>query len=193
MLTPVLVLAFGCQGPGVRVPRGVERPPAAVATSRPTPSVVPASAAVPAQNPVECLDLPVLWDLTLVNNPALLEAAADVEAARGRLIQAGLYPNPRFLFANDTIGSEIARPGNAAFEFNQEIVTGGKRRLDLAVARRETDAATVGMTGRKFEALTRVRRGYYDYLALWALHQEYEESVAALDRGVEATRQQVEV
>jgi cobalt-zinc-cadmium efflux system outer membrane protein len=174
------------------VPLAAERPlPTALA--RPTPAVVPAAATAPVQAPAGRLDLPVIWDLALVNNPTLRESAADVEAARGRLIQAGLYPNPRFLFANDTIGSPIARPGNTAFEFNQEIVTGGKRRLDVAVARRETDATTLGLTGRKFEVLTRVRRAYYDYLALWALYKEYDEIVAALDRGIEVTRQLVEV
>lgn len=189
---PLLVLASGCQTTQEAVAHSVERP-ATVAPPRMTPGVVPAAAAVPAPITVGRLDLPVIWDLALVNNPGLREAAADVEAARGRLIQAGLYPNPRFLFTNDTIGSSIARPGNAAFEFNQEIVTGGKRRLDIAVARRETDVAGVALTGRKFDTLTRVRRLYYDYLALWALYREYDEIVTALGRGIEITRQQVEV
>jgi cobalt-zinc-cadmium efflux system outer membrane protein len=146
---------------------------------------------VPAE-PQGRLDLPELWDIALVNNPAVREAGADVQAARARLTQAGLYPNPRFRFSQDTIGSSIARPGNSAYEFNQEIVTAGKRRLDIAVAQREVSSAEVGLTGRKFEALTRIRRAYYDYLALWGILGEYDETVAALEKAAEATRKQVE-
>ncbi|MFO0802831.1 MAG: TolC family protein [Gemmataceae bacterium] len=199
-ILPLLLLSVGCQSldgdtPSTveRAPPMVQRAPLASAPSQPASGVVPAAANFPAQAPVERLDLPVIWDLALVSNPALREAAADVEAARGRLMQSGLYPNPRFLFTNDTIGSDIARPGNSAFEFTQEIVTAGKRRLDVAVARRETDAAVLGATVRKFDALTRIRRLYFDYLALWFLHREYDEIAASLDRGIEVTRQQVEV
>jgi cobalt-zinc-cadmium efflux system outer membrane protein len=169
------------------------------------PTVVPAAAIVPTRTPVQQgaeriggdrpgqLDLPELWDLALVNNPAVREASADIQAAQARLIQAGLYPNPRFLFTQDTIGSSIARPGNSTFEFNQEFVTAGKRRLDLAGASRAVTSSEVGLIGRKFETLTRIRRTYYDYLALWGVLTEYEETVAALEKGVEATRKQVEV
>ena len=193
-LTPLLLLALGCQGPDVGGSRRPDRAPPVVARrTAPTalPTVVPVAATGPAA-PHGKLDLPELWDIALVNNPAVREAGADVQAARARLLQAGLYPNPRFRFSQDTIGSAIARPGNSAFEVNQEIVTAGKRKLDVAVAGREVSFAEVGLTGRKFEALTRIRRSYYDYLTLWEVLKGYEETVAALEKGVEATRKQVE-
>ena len=57
-------------------------------------------------------DLTNLWRLTLENNPLLREAQADVDAARGRRLQAGKYPNPHFVYQQDTIGSRIAQSGN---------------------------------------------------------------------------------
>jgi cobalt-zinc-cadmium efflux system outer membrane protein len=142
--------------------------------------------------PNEALDLRGLWSLTLANNPALREAAADVEVARGRFAQAGLYPNPRLVYNQDTIGSRIARQGNITLQMNQEIVTAGKRRLDQAIAQKETTAASVALVGRRFEVLTRVRRAYYDYLGLRHVLEVNGEIVAALERGAAITRQQVE-
>ncbi len=40
------------------------------------------------------MNLADLEQLALEHNPTLAQAAAQVEAARGRAVQAGLYPNP---------------------------------------------------------------------------------------------------
>jgi cobalt-zinc-cadmium efflux system outer membrane protein len=142
--------------------------------------------------PAGPLDLPALWGLALAHNPALREAAADVEAARGRLTQAGLYPNPRLLYDQDTMGARIAPQGNLVVQLNQEVVTAGKRRLDRAVAARDTDAAYLTLLGRKFEVLTRVRRAYYDYVGWAYAVRANEEVVAVLEKGLRTTRQLVE-
>src|SRR5271167_4079676 len=76
-------------------------------------------------------ELDLLWQLTLQSNPLLREAQADVDAARGEALQAGKYPNPRFLYMQDTIGSRIAVQGNQSLMIAQEFVTAGKRRLDV--------------------------------------------------------------
>jgi cobalt-zinc-cadmium efflux system outer membrane protein len=189
---PLLVLAVGCQASRVDVPWEVETQVAAIAPVRTAADMVPCAATAALAPQGGPLDLPALWALALANNPSLREAAADVEAARGRLVQAGLYPNPRLIYNQDTIGSRIARQGNITLQMNQEIVTAGKRRLDQAVARRETAVASVALAGRKFEVLTRVRRAYYDYLGLRHVLQVNGEAVATLERGVEITRRQVE-
>jgi len=186
-LGPLLLLALGCQGPPMSVPRAVEVPsPDAVVQTGPG-----SFRQCPAQPELQ-LDLPHLWELTLANNPTLREAEADVGAAQGHMIQAGLYPNPHFHYVQETIGSSLARQGNLIFEVNQEIVTAGKRRLDRAVAERETSAAAVGLLTQRFQTLTRVRRAYYDFLGLLHVLEVNREVVATLERGVEVTRQQVE-
>jgi cobalt-zinc-cadmium efflux system outer membrane protein len=77
-------------------------------------------------------------------------------------------------------------------EVNQEIVTGGKRRLDVAIAARGTDEAFLALLGRKFEVLTRVRRAYYELLGGRVAVRVNEEVVAGLEEGLEITRRQVE-
>ncbi|MBV9125706.1 MAG: TolC family protein [Planctomycetes bacterium] len=147
----------------------------------------------PGPMPEGTLDLPGLWSLALANNPALREAAAEVEAARGRLIQAGKYPNPRLGYRQEELGTRQSPAGSIAVEVNQEIVTAGKRRLDVAIATRGTDVAAVASLGRKFDVLTAIRRDYYDYLGWRYTAQVQEEVVTALQEGVAITRRLVEV
>src|SRR5438128_1296979 len=134
---PLLAVALGCQAPRVDISRAVEAHGPTIVPIRATHDIVPCAASDSTVHN-QPLDLRALWGLTLANNPSLVEAAADVEAARGRRAQAGMYPNPRFVYVQDVIGSRVARQGNFALQLNQEIVTAGKRRLDQAVAQRET-------------------------------------------------------
>lgn len=190
---PLLALTLGCHAVRVDVPLGVESHVAGLAPLGASREVIPCQAtADPAQPALNRVDLPTLWGLALSNNPSLREAAADLEAARGRWIQAGLYPNPRLIYNQDTIGSRLARQGNFTVQANQEILTAGKFRLDKAVAERETASSAVGLVSRKFEVLTRIRRAYYDYLALRYLLRLNGETVSILEQGLEVTRQQVE-
>jgi cobalt-zinc-cadmium efflux system outer membrane protein len=192
-LAPLLAFALGCQAHRADVPGAVEsHVVVGLAPRGTTLEVVSCQAVSPAPIAVARLDLPTLWGLALAHNPALREASADLEAARGRWEQAGLYPNPRVIYNQDTIGSRLSPQGNFTIQVNQEIVTAGKRRLDQAVAQQETDSAAVGLVGRKFEVLTRIRRAYYDYLALQYLLQVNGETVTTLERGLAVTRQQVE-
>src|SRR6266851_5332098 len=98
LLMPLAAMVLGCQTYSVHVPLRVERQVAAMTSARALPTRNPKSEA---PNPKETvsdfgfrisdlvsLDLPVLWNLALVNNPSLREAAAEVEAALGKRIQA---------------------------------------------------------------------------------------------------------
>jgi cobalt-zinc-cadmium efflux system outer membrane protein len=191
-LIPLLALCLGCQASRFNVPCAVEGNVSALELSGAiaTENTCPSGASAPVN--LERADLPNLWGLALAHNPALREAAADLEAARGRQVQAGLYPNPRAVYNQDTFGARVSPQGNITVVVNQEIVTAGKRRLDMAVAAREADSAGVGLVGRKFEILTRIRRAWYDYLALRYMFQVNGETVSTLERGIGVTRQQVE-
>jgi cobalt-zinc-cadmium efflux system outer membrane protein len=134
----------------------------------------------------------MLWNLALAHNSELQQAAAEVEAARGKFIQAGKYPNPRIAYDQEEIGTTDGPAGAIRVQATQEILTGGKRRLELAIAARGTDDASLRFTGRRFDILTRVRRAYYDYMGWLDTARVNEESVAALERSVEITRQLVE-
>lgn len=147
------------------------------------------AASTPTPPPV---DLPSLWNLALANNPTLREANANVEAAQGRLIQAHLYPNPRFFYDQNTIGSRAAPQGNFVLQLNQEIVTNGKRTLDIKVANQEVDVNSLAVIGSRFALLTRLRLAYYDYIGLEASIRVNEEVIASIQKAIDITRKQVE-
>jgi cobalt-zinc-cadmium efflux system outer membrane protein len=191
-LVPLLALSFGCQSATAPVPELIEASVIGLAPRGAMMQAGPGQGQAPGPPAINRLDLPTLWGLALSHNPGLREAAAEVEAARGRWVQAGLYPNPRLRYNQDTIGSRLAPQGNISVELSQEIVTAGKRKLDMDVAGMEVNAASAGLFSRKFEVLTRVRRGYYDYLGLLNTLRTNRRVVATLERGVEATRRQVE-
>src|SRR5262249_46520982 len=136
--------------------------------------------------------LPALWDLALSSNPLLREAAADVEAARGQLIQARKYPNPHIAYNQEQIGTTAGPPGTLVIHMTQEIVTAHKRRLDIGIASRGADVASIALLGRQFDVLTRIRRGYYDYLAWQYTAKVNEQVVGNLEQGLEITRKLVE-
>jgi cobalt-zinc-cadmium efflux system outer membrane protein len=186
----LFVAATGCRACCDHVHPLIEQHVAEAAPQKAAPLILPCTAPVP---PTEGpLDLPALWDLALRYNPSLREAAAEVEAARGRWIQAGKYPNPRFIYTEELIGSGLAQEGNYSFQVSQEIVTAGKLRLDRAAAARGVDVSRIALLGRKFDTLTRLRRAYYDYQALVALAQVNQEVIRSLEEGVENTRKLVE-
>src|SRR4051812_23778552 len=127
----LLVLSLGCQSlPGAGDHSGAGH---AWASPQRTENREPVVAAP------KHLDLPGMWALALEHNSELREAAADIDAARGQMRQAGAYPNPRFSYQEEVIGSRIAPQGNIALALHQEVVTGGKRRLDQAIAAHGVD------------------------------------------------------
>jgi cobalt-zinc-cadmium efflux system outer membrane protein len=189
---PVLMLgvAAGCQVCRARPCGEVEPLVAAVAAAKPVPEAIPCIAPSPPES--QQLDLPSLWNLALRHNPVLREAAARLAASRGRQLQATLYPNPQLAYEQESLGTSSGPPGAIRVVLTQEIVTGGKRWLDIAVAARETDAAGLALLGQTFDVLTRIRRAYADYLAWQRTVGVNEEVVKVLERGKEITRQLVE-
>jgi cobalt-zinc-cadmium efflux system outer membrane protein len=185
------LLTAGCRACGVDVPLAVESNVAAVAPARAAADLRLCVAAPPAAPLPEPADLPALWQLALVYNPSLREAAADLEAARGRCEQAGRYPNPRLVYEQDTIGAAVAPEGNFRVEVSQEFVTAGKNGLDRQIAARGVDEAGVALLGRKLAVLARVRRACYDYAGRLATEAAGAEVVAALEEAVAGTRAQV--
>jgi outer membrane protein, heavy metal efflux system len=95
------------------------------------------------------------------SHPAIAEAAGRVRAARGKAIQAGLYPNPILSYQGVEIGNE-GQAGQQGGFIEQEYVTSGK--LDYAqraacweVRRTEQELARVQMM-----ILTQVRMRFYE-------------------------------
>ena len=190
LLTVLVLLLAGCRAPRWHVPCQVEANVVSAAATRADviePPVTPVAyftAAPP--------ELPALWSVALSNNPALREASAEIEAARGQFVQAGRYLNPDVTYQETGIGDTRDARGTLQVQLRQEIITSGKRDLDMAIAERSTNIAFVGLLNRKYAVLTNVRRLHYDYRALGFTLSVNDDVVDTLSAARESTRQLVE-
>jgi cobalt-zinc-cadmium efflux system outer membrane protein len=186
----VLALPAGCQACRSTADCALEAQVAAVAPLAPIPAPPPCLA--PSPPSLEAVDLRSLWNLALAYNPALRESAAGLAVARGRQIQAGKYLNPTLTYEEEDLGTSHGPAGTIRIQLSQELITGGKRRLDIAIATRGTNAAFVALLGQKFDVLTRIRRGFTEYVAWHQTVGVNEEVVKVLEKGRDITRQLVE-
>jgi cobalt-zinc-cadmium efflux system outer membrane protein len=101
--------------------------------------------------------------LALTNSPLVQRAEARVVQAEGRMVQAGLYPNPRY------DGGNPHQLGGSQSLYNtgitQPVVSGGKLQLDVGVAQRALTQAQLRLVQQRFELLTEVRRQFFALLA----------------------------
>jgi len=104
-----------------------------------------------------------LEQMALAQNPTLAKARAQVQAAQGHCLQAGLYPNPVAGYSEEEVGDEGTAGKQGGF-VAQEFVTGGKLRLDQAVASREVQRRRQLWASQQFRVLTDVRVRFYDVL-----------------------------
>jgi cobalt-zinc-cadmium efflux system outer membrane protein len=136
----------------------------------------------------QALTLSRLLDLAAANNPELAVARARADAARGQLIQAGLYPNPVVAPGVEELGNKDGRAGIPGIAFEQEIVTAGKLRLAQAAAAYGVAAADWQATTRWFEVVTRVRQAYYEALTANREVETSELAVKIAQEGLDAVR-----
>jgi hypothetical protein len=130
------------------------------ATSRGEDETVP-----PQPMPMETASGTTLVELVALaetSSPNLRQAAAEVEATRGKAYQAGLYPNP---VASGGATQLAGRESQYFYGMSQEIVTKHKLHLDQAAACREVFQAEQNFVKTRFALLTAVRQGYIVTLA----------------------------
>lgn len=167
----------GFESTAARTPSVAAQPPAP-GTPRP-PAILPAGAqvlAAEAQTPaaeVPAAAPPTGIDdfvrLATERDPRLVRATLAIEAARGRHLQAGLYPNPEVAINWDELGDRSSpdRLGVLAAPIvTQTIVTAKKLTLSQAVAAREVDQATLVSLGERYAVAAGVRAAFYEALAL---------------------------
>jgi cobalt-zinc-cadmium efflux system outer membrane protein len=122
-------------------------------------SVVQASAEVPADpqvaQPLSRVDEFV--GFAVAQNPRIGRATIAIDAAQGRFVQAGLYPNPELAAGYDEIGDRTGPGILSVPRLTQTIVTGKKLKLSQAVAAREVDQAALGLLGERYAVAAAVR------------------------------------
>jgi outer membrane protein, heavy metal efflux system len=131
--------------------------PALPAQENPPPATLPAPQPVP---PSGVWSLEQLEQLATEQNPILRRELARIESLRGAALQAGLYPNPKFDTGNPPV--VLAGPNSQYnFGFQQEIVVGGKLKLDRAAIERQVKQAQLAFEQNRLALLTSVRRQFF--------------------------------
>ncbi len=126
-----------------------------------TPEALPAPGSVTAAE--SNLSLANMESISLQNNPAIGQAVARVEEARGLWVQSGLPPNPTLGYSGQQLGSGGVAEQRGVF-FGQEIITGQKLRLNRESAAWEIQRAQRELAAVRLRVLTDVRISYYDVL-----------------------------
>jgi cobalt-zinc-cadmium efflux system outer membrane protein len=130
---------------------------------------VPPGEAAPMPARATPLSLADLEQMALHGNPTLAQAAAQVEAARGRAVQAGLYPNPTVGYEADRIGASGSAGEMQGAFIDQTIVTAGKLRLSRARFAHEVSQMEGQALAQQYRVLNGVRVRFYQLLAMQRL------------------------
>ena len=123
------------------------------------------------------------------SHPRLVGARAAVEAARGKAVQARLYPNPVIAgFSPQMAGPESQWSGTVA----QDIVTAGKLRLQQQAALRDVQRAEYELIRARYDVLRGVRQSYYQLLVAQRRLEIYKLLLDIARRSYEIGRQLAE-
>lgn len=105
-----------------------------------------------------------LQQLASLHNPTLKILRQQINAAHGDVVQAGLKPNPTLAYESEEIG-DGGKAGKHGLVLEQEIVTGGKRKLDRATASWEKEQARRRCELQCYAIQNDVRARSYELLA----------------------------
>ena len=105
-----------------------------------------------------------LRQIAFRQNPALAQARARLETARGKQTQAGLYPNPTIGYHGMQIGLQ-GTAGQQGMFASQRIVTGNKLQLDTQIAARLVDSEHFQFHSAEQRILTDLQIRSWDVLA----------------------------
>lgn len=141
----------------------------------------------------EAVGLSDLIALTLERNPRIAEVSLAIETARGRAIQAGLYPNPTVNFTGNELGDRTGPVGILSVYTTQEIVTADKLNLSQSAIFKEVDQATLNLIAERYQVFTEVRQAFFEALTLQKRARILVDSVKLAEESVERAGKLLEV
>lgn len=112
----------------------------------------------------EPTSLDELIEIAVKHHPDLRSAYARADSARGRMIQAGLYPNPAAGPNFFRVGDRESQGYDPGIRMIATIVPNNKLKLAKAAGAREVEAADWQAMTRWFAIVTQVRQSYFEYL-----------------------------
>lgn len=140
--------------------------------------------------PGEPLTLDQLEQMALQANPTLAQAAAAVDAARGRARQAGTWPNPTIGYTGEEIApGDVIRGGEHGFFIEQTVPLGGKLRLGRDVFDRVADEAQSRVDLQRQRVIATIRTLFYEALTARRRVEVSERLAALATDAVDISRQ----
>ncbi len=149
--------------------------------------------AMAAEPPPSTLNLATIEQLASEHNPTLRQAEANVEAAQGRALQAGLYPNPTVGYTAERIGAGGTAGEMQGLFIDQIIVTAGKLRLSRAKYAQEVSQTTALVLAQQYRVTNSVRIRFYRLLAMQRLLDVRAQLLKVADDAVRTTEELVNV
>lgn len=131
-------------------------------------------------------NLEELLSFAEANNPTLSEAAAWIDVALGNQTQVGLYPNPIFYYNGSNITSSMAGQQGGLVE--QTFMTGGKLKLNRAVAAQTVNQATWLRQQQIYRVTNAVRLRYYEILGAQRRIELSQSLVSLAEKGADVSR-----
>jgi cobalt-zinc-cadmium efflux system outer membrane protein len=147
---------------------------------------------------VEKLDMSRAVEIALSNNPAVQAAAARTRGALGLERQAGLRPNPSFIFDTENIrfwGSpeiDASRDLDIFAYFSQPLEWRGKKARRLEVAAQDVKISEIELKGLQWRIRQDVRQAFLRALLAQKQLESIQESGRYFNQVVEYHRARVE-
>ena len=132
-----------------------------------------------------------LEQIALATNPAVGEIRAEIESLQGKLMQAGLPPNPTVGINSEDI-FEDGTAGRYGVYFGREIVRGNKLEISRSVVCAEIEAAEQRLAVMEQRLLTDVRSRFYDLLVAQSTVLMAKELVKISQNAVDVSKQLLE-
>ena len=166
-------------------------PPVSTISVTPRPAAVEPGGAIRVASATELTPaapgLDELLALARTHNPELAAAAARVGEARGRMVQAGLYPNPTLGYSGNQINDGPGTAGQQGGFVSQEFVTAGKLRIAREAARFGVTAADWHAASKWYDVAARVKAAYSEYAAAVAVVRESERMATLFEEALART------
>ncbi|HBE67889.1 MAG TPA: TolC family protein, partial [Planctomycetaceae bacterium] len=143
------------------------------------------------QPPVDELNLEMLEQLALVQNPALRQAAATVRQVRGVHQQVGLKPNPTVGYFGQEIGNDGSGGQHGGY-VSQTWVRGQKLAWNRRVVAHELSATQWQARVQRQRILTDLRIAYYDALSAQLRLRLAEDFRVVAEKAVELATEKLE-
>lgn len=135
------------------------------------------------------LTLEAFEQLACANNPTLVQAKAQVQGTLGKAIQAGLWPNPVFLYVQEQIGV-MDTPGEfVGGQVRQEIPTAHKLQLSREKFLARTRVSEWIALAQEWQVLNDVRIHYFRTLGQQEIVEIQKELLKSAEDSLVTTRE----